>query len=229
MNLKQFVEDVTWMRIVEGRVRSSTLDHVYTNDSNLINQVKTFSVSSGDHMPVMTFMNTNYNFTHKKMKIRSWKNNTKEGLDLLLRNEYWNVKWLSVQDYCDELEQKIMTVLEEIIPFKEIKIRRNVFMESANLMEMKKKRKNMFCNAQRRNSEHLLMKCKLMDKKIRLMENRDRRGKVRAKMKPGDQRSLWEAVKLAQSKEDTSLPLVINLADKSAKTNSGKAGQTFAK
>ena len=101
-------------------------------------------------------------------------------------------------------------------------------MESAGLTEMKKKRKNMFRNAQRRNSEQLLSKCRLLDKKIRLMENRDRRGKVRAKMKPGDQRSLWEAVKLAQSKEDTSLPLVMNLGEKSAKTNSGKA-DLFAK
>ena len=223
LHLKQFVKVTTWMRIVEGRVRSSTLDHVYTNDSSLINQVKTLSVSSGDHMPVMAIMNTEYNFIPKKMKIRNWKNYTKENLEIRLGGEDWDIQWLTAQDYCDELEQKIMTVLEELIPFKEIKVRRNVFVESTGLAEMKRKRKNMFRNAQRRNSESLLTKCKLMDKKIRLMENRDRKSKVRAKMKPGDQRSLWEAVKLAQSKEDSSLPLVMNLAEKSAKTNSGKA------
>ena len=223
LHLKQFVKVTTWMRIVEGRVRSSTLDHVYTNDSSLINQVKTLSVSSGDHMPVMAIMNTEYNFIPKKMKIRNWKNYTKENLEIRLGGEDWDIQWLTAQDYCDELEQKIMTVLEELIPFKEIKVRRNVFVESTGLAKMKKKRKNMFRNAQRRNSESLLTKCKLMDKKIRLMENRDRKSKVRAKMKPGDQRSLWEAVKLAQLKEDSSLPLVMNLAEKSAKTNSGKA------
>ncbi len=55
------------------------------------------------------------------------------------------------------------------------------------------------------------------------MASRDQRCKVRAKMKPGDQKSLREAVKLAQSREDSSLPPVMNVAGKSAKKNSGKA------
>jgi len=38
------------MRIVE----------VYVNDSSLIKQVKTLSVSSGGHMPVIAIMNTDY-------------------------------------------------------------------------------------------------------------------------------------------------------------------------
>ncbi len=170
-------------------------------------------------MPVIAILNTDYNFIPKKLKIRCWKNYKKENLEILLGNEDRYNNWLAAQDYCDKLEQKVMTTQEELIPFKEIKLRRNIFKESANLTEMKKKRKNMFQNAQCHNSECLLAKCKLMDKKIRLMENKDQRSKVRAKMKPGDQRSQWEEVKVAQSREDTSLPLVMNLAEIYAKTN----------
>jgi hypothetical protein len=66
------------------------------------------------------------------------------------------------QDFNNELEQKIMSVLEFLIPFKEIKVWKDNYSEPFWLSDMKRKRKNLFENARRwiRRSEKVSRKKK---------------------------------------------------------------------
>ncbi len=57
--------------------------------------------------------------------------------------------WGGTQDFNNELEQKIMSVLEFLISFKEIKVWKDNYSEPFWLSDIKRKRKNLFKNARR--------------------------------------------------------------------------------
>ena len=54
LNLVQLVEFETWSRLVQGTWRSSILDHVYTNDGTVINELNAVDSVIGDHK-ILTF------------------------------------------------------------------------------------------------------------------------------------------------------------------------------
>jgi hypothetical protein len=99
-----------------------------------------------------------------------------------------------------------MSVLEVLIPFKEMKVRENNYSEPIWLSDMKRKRKNLFKNARRRESTRLFERCRKMDQKIRREEQRSNRKKIRNKILQGGQKGLWEAVKMAQNKPQDQIP-----------------------
>ncbi len=105
------------------------------------------------------------------------------------------------QDFNNELEQKIMSVLEFLIPIKEIKVWKDNYSEPFGLSDMKRKRKNLFKNARRRESTRLFERCKEMDQKIRKGEQKSSKKKICAKIFKGGQSGLWDAVKMAQNKQ----------------------------
>jgi len=104
------------------------------------------------------------------------------------------------QDFNNKLEQKIMSVLEFLIPIKEIKVWKDNYSEPFWLSDMKRKRKNLIKNARRRESTRLFKRCKEMDQKIRKGEQKSSKKKNCAKIFKGGQSGLWDAIKMAQNK-----------------------------
>jgi hypothetical protein len=120
-----------------------------------------------------------------------------------------------------------MSVLETLIPFEEIKVRNNNFSEPLWLSDMKRKRKNLFKNARRRESTRLFERCRKMDQKIRREEQKSNKKKIRNKILQGGQRGLWDAVKMAQNKPQNQIPEKMIYNDQELETD-GSLAQGFA-
>ena len=206
MHLTQIVKFNTWRRVVNGQLKTSLLDHVYENIFGLVEKVTEISSSTSDHSPVLININVMIEQITEKIVVRNWSNYSIEKLEELLRERNWDIDCTHVQDYNNELEQNLMTVLETLIPFEEKKIRKNNFSEPNWLSDMKRKRKNLFKNATRRKNATLFMKCKELDRKIKKEELKTNKKRIRNKILSGGQKGLWEAVKMAENKPHNAVP-----------------------
>jgi hypothetical protein len=159
--------------------------------------------------------------------VRNWSGYSKERLLDLMSKENWDIDCYKVQDFNNELEQKIMSVLEFLIPFKEIKVWKDNYSEPFWLSDMKRKRKNLFKNARRRESTRLFERCKKMDQKIRKGEQKSNKKKICSKILQGGQSGLWDAVKMAQSKPQKQIPTKMLYNGQELKTDESMA-QGFA-
>ena len=74
------------------------------------------------------------------------------------------------------------------------------------MSEMKRKRKNLFKNARRRNNARLFERCSEMDRKIRKEEQKNGKKRIRNTVLRGGQKGLWDAVKQAQNKPRAQTP-----------------------
>jgi uncharacterized protein YkuJ len=227
MNLSQLVNFNTWRRIVNGELRTSLLDHVYENVHGLVENISAISTSTSDHTPLLIEVAIKICHKVETKTVRDWSKYSKEKLLDLLSKERWDIDCIDVQDFNNELEQKIMSVLEVLIPFKEIKVRNNNYSEPLWLADMKRKRKNLFKNARRRESTKLFERCKKMDLKIRKGEQRSYKKKIRNKILQGGQKGLWDGVKMAQSKPQNQIPVKMQYNDQELETDEELA-QGFA-
>ena len=226
-HMSQLVKMNTWRRIVNGELRTSLLDHVYENATGLIENVSEISTSTSDHSPLLINLAMEINHKTETRIVRNWSKYRKDNLLLLLSKTNWDIDCFEVQDFNDDLEQKIMLVLETLIPFEEKKIRNNKFAEPEWLSEMKRKRKNLFKNATRRKNTNLFARCKEMDQKIKKEELKNGRRQIRSKIQQGGQKGLWDAVKMAQNKPQNQIPKEMTCNNEIYKTDESLA-QGFA-
>jgi hypothetical protein len=227
MNLSQLVKFNTWRRVVNGVLKTSLLDPVYENVHGLVENIDEISTSTSDHTPLLIDVALKVCHKVETRVIRHWSAYCKERLLELLSKERWKIDCCDVQDFNNELEQKIMLVLEVSIPFKKIKVRENNFSKPIWLSDMKRKRKNLFKNARRRESTRLFERCRKMDQKIKREEQRSSRKKIRNKILQGGQKGLWDAVKMAQNKPPDQIPKQMMYNNQELKTDEYMA-QGFA-
>ena len=144
--------------------------------------------------------------------VRNWKCYSKEKWINLLRGEDWTIAQQTVQDISNHLETLILKTLQTLAPLEEQLLKNNSYLLPPHLIKMRKKRKNLFKNAQRRKSAEDLKRCRKMDKQIRKMDFQNQRNKIRQKIKKGDSATLWEAVGIAKGNSSNGTPeLVITM------------------
>jgi hypothetical protein len=161
------------------------LDHVYTTNCRLVESVEEADYIFGDHCPVIiTLMCRNGN-TLSTRQIRDWKNYSPEILLRELEKQSWSIDMNDVQDYNDELEQRIMTIVDKLVPFVTREIADNNFSESPSIAMLKQRKKNVYNNARRRNNAQLLKRSRYLGKEIRQKINLSRRTKIREKILKG--------------------------------------------
>jgi endonuclease/exonuclease/phosphatase family metal-dependent hydrolase len=227
LNLSQLVKFNTWRRIVNGELRTSLLDHVYENVHGLVDNITEISTSISDHTPLLIDLAIKINHQVETKIMRNWSTYSKERLLNLLSEKDWNINCYNVQDFNNELEQKIMSVLEDLIPFQEIKVRKNNYSEPLWLSDMKRRRKNLFKNARRKGSTRLFERCKKMDQKIRKEEQKSNRKKIRNKIHQGGHKGLWDGVKMAQNKPQNQIPKKMEYNNQELETDE-RLAQGFA-
>jgi hypothetical protein len=225
--LTQLIKETTWSRLYEGSYRCSLLDHCYLSDLHTLKNVKLLEAEISDHTPIMIELNVNQTTEKKTLLKRNWKSYSKEVLICELQKVDWNIDCILVQDINNELEQKLLTVIDKLVPIQEISEKENRIFEADGICLLRKKRKNVFRNAKRRQSARLLTRCRDLDKKIRIMSFRKQRNKIRENISSGNQRSLWEAVKIAKNVPQARIPSVIKDGNKLAETP-GDQAQMFA-
>jgi len=114
--LLQLVDFPTWSRIDRGTLKTSVLDHVYTNNNGLIDTISELSVITSDHCPILVTLSSKIQTRARKTLIRNWRDYTKEKLVSTLTQQDWAVKCIEVEDFYDALEQKIMVVFYKLVP-----------------------------------------------------------------------------------------------------------------
>ena len=226
-SLIQMVKFSTWTRLHTGTIRQSIIDHVYVDNQALVEYVEEISVTVGDHVPVMISLLCKMKTERRTLFIRNWKNYSKEKLEMELAKEDWNIEATTAEDYSNLFENKLLGVLEHIIPY-EYKINRGGwYPDSERIVKLKRKRKNLFLNAKRRGDGGRLQKCRVLDRKINSMQRRGCWNGVRKKILEGGQQGLWKGLRLAQSKPVEPIPKEIK-SETELLVTPGDQAQAFA-
>ena len=225
--LTQLVKEATWSRLYEGSYRSSLLDHCYLSDLHTLKNVKLLDAEISDHTPIMIELASNKTDEKRTILKRNWRGYSKELLLEELEKVNWNIDCTQVQDFNNELEQKLLTVIDNLIPVQMITEKEKRIFEAEEVRLLRKKRKNIFRNARRRESARLLTRCRDLDKKIRIMSFRKQKNKIRENILSGNQKSLWEAVKIARNVPQERFPSIIRDGNEKAEKPTDQA-QMFA-
>jgi hypothetical protein len=145
----------------------------------------------------------------KTTVVRNWKGYSKEKWLELLRGEDWTITQDVVQDISNYLEVKILNTLQVLAPLEEQQLKNGSYLLPPHLIKIRRRRKNLFKNAQRRRSAEDLKRCRRMDKQIRRLDFQNQRNKIRQKLRKGDSATLWEAVNIAKGNPSNGIPEVI--------------------
>ena len=110
----QVVNFVTWTLTVDGNVRESILDHVYTTNPLSILNLNHNWLAFTDHGLIM------FQISSKKSELehsirRDWCNYSKEKLGQALARHDWDFTSDSVQAYLDQLENQLVTIVDELV------------------------------------------------------------------------------------------------------------------
>ena len=120
MSLIQLIKFDTWSRVVNGQVRSSVLDHLYTNDATLVSKIGTINPIIGDHN-VITAVVAGLVPDPDPVYKRDWRTYTKEKLLEKLSGTDWTFQANDVQSYWSLLEERIVAVCDDLIPYNTFK------------------------------------------------------------------------------------------------------------
>ena len=117
----------------------------------------------GDHSPVVITIAKMGRQETTTMQVRNWKNYSQELLLHHLSQENWTINAKEVQDYNDEFEQRLMAIVDKLVPFEERKVTGNKVSESPQITLLRRKKKNTLTNARRRNSANLMKNVKTLE------------------------------------------------------------------
>jgi len=102
--LLQLVDFPTLSRQDSGMLKSTVLDHVYTNKNGLIDTISELSVITGDHCPILVTLLSKIQTCGRKTLTKNWRDYTKEKLVSTLTQQDWTVKCIEVEDFYYALE-----------------------------------------------------------------------------------------------------------------------------
>ena len=206
-NLIQIVENPTWSRIVNGTLRESLLDHIYVNDVTLFNEASEMTPYFGDHkMVYCTYNDSKHKPTYCQK--RNWMHYNKEELVMLLSQIPWEIKSDSVQDAWNEIEYKLINIIDRVAPveeFTDYKATKTIVTPSF-IIAAKNKRKKLLSRLKTSRSPEIKDQIKTLDSKIRSFYHKRKTNDVRRSIIPGNTSSLWKAVNVAKDVHKNTLP-----------------------
>ena len=205
-NFVQLVNFPTWSRIVKDVIRESTIDHVYTSKPTSINELYSIKPFFGDHLLVVIGVATAKPKVQTTFR-RSWRNYSKTAPVQSLSEVDWNVVADTVQDTWNIFENKLINVIDYLIP--ETEFISNITHKSVMPTVIKSKinkRKKLLQQYKRNKSTLIKTNIKVLDKEIRAHFNMSKIKNVRKEITPGCTQSLWRAVKIARDVHVSNLP-----------------------
>ena len=111
----QVVNFVTWTLTVDGNVRESILDHVYTTNPLSILNLNHNWLAFTDHGLIMFQISSKKSEPEHSIR-RDWCNYSKEKLGQALARHDWDFTSDSVQAYWGQLENQLVTIVDELVP-----------------------------------------------------------------------------------------------------------------
>ena len=211
----QHVKEPTWERVIQGNVKNSILDHIYCTDSTIVGDVLYRDTIYGDHK--MVILSTTNELTERDYKIqrRNWRAYSVDALIQNLNQVRWETDIDSTQEMWNSYEQEILTIVDKIAPLEEVgsTIKRKV----SKTLKSKLNRRSHLLKKRKHHTqqEHEKDELKTLNKYIRNYYYDERKMHVRRKIIPGNNKSLWDAVKIARDIEPTPLPSILTRDGKS--------------
>ena len=114
-NLNQSVDFTTWSRSINNNPKTSTLDHVYTNNTELIFECFGVRPIFGDHCIVVASLSTS-KIPEKFSYRRDWRHYTPLECYAAFAQTDWNIDCVDVQQYRNLLENKIIVIVNLLSP-----------------------------------------------------------------------------------------------------------------
>ena len=209
LNLIQIVDFSTWSRTVSGQQRESIIDHVYTTDPLVIENLRAINPGIGDH--TMITLCTNNNQTQQTFNIkRNWTNYSKESLCTLLSETNWRIDDTSVQGYWNAFENKLIAIVDKVAPLATFVNNSCVRQDPPQGIKQKiNLRKRLLRKFKLDKSEELKHRIKELDNYIKQFHHNNKAKRVRKAIIPGNTKSLWNAVKIARDVNVSNLPNIL--------------------
>ena len=213
----------TWSRIIKDILKESLLDHAYTNDiTNVEHSTEQLAIS--DHKLLCVNINCETNQQKSVTYVRDWSKYSKD----LLKNKLNSINFnelilLDSTSLASVLNQVLGTILDDLCPILRAKSNIDKSLISPRLIKLTNKRKSMYKKYKRNKSEMTKKELKGVELKIKTILRDERVKKIRSKIKPNDQSSLWKAVKIAKNISVMDMPQTILYNNRSATTDQEKA------
>ena len=204
--LVQIVEGPTWSRMVNGILRESIIDHIYINDTALFSESEKMKPYFGDHEMIFCHYN-DAKVTPSYTKRRNWRHYTKEKLNSILSQTSWTILSDSVQDTWNEIENKLIKIVDIVAPIEEFTNERSTKSITPPFISAAKNRRKKLLTKMKI-SPNLEMKTEIrtLDLKIRQFYHKKKATSVRKAIIPGNASSLWKAVNIAKDVQTNLLP-----------------------
>ena len=205
LNLIQMVDFITWSRVVGIELKESILDHIYTRSPTSISNISSIMPLFGDHRLITFCINEAKPKPFVNFR-RDWRKYSKEHLCNELSLIDWNLNIDDVQGFWNALEAKLISVIDNIIPmtkFVNNTIKERISSAIKNKINIRnrllKKRKNNF-------TPELKSRIANLTFEIKTHFFSKRRLSVRKGITPGNNKALWQAVKLAKNHGTPNIP-----------------------
>ena len=202
----QIVTFATWSRTVNNIIKESILDHIYTKKPVNISNLTCNLIAFGDHNLITFEINSNTKIKPEIYK-RNWLNYTKEKLCSKLNSIDWNIEYDDVQGYWNCFESKLVEAIDVIAPIElqKHRVERNHTIPSVikNKINRRDRLLKKTIANNRPDRKDLL---KSLNKEIKLFFHTQKKKQVRCGILPGNSKSLWDAVRIANDKNVTGLP-----------------------
>ena len=209
LGLYQHVNFPTWSRIVNGTLKESILDHVYSNNPTLIHDIGSVVPVFGDHLLVFfdfSIGTGNKNIIWK----RDWRLYSKELLCTELSRINWDLNVPDVQHCWNLFECKLLEVVDKVVPYAKF-INDEVMQPESNpkIRTLQNARKNLLRKLKIRPTDTLKQKINQFDTAIKKHYYLQKRKKIRRGILPGNSKSLWSAVRIAKDQNIEGFPKII--------------------
>ena len=206
-NLTQIVNFDTWSRIVLNRKQSSCIDHIYIRNPTSLSDIKSTTPPFGDHQMVSFIIKSVLSPANKIFR-RNWKNYSKEALNIKLSETNWQIEHDDVQGYWNCFESKLVNITDELAPVELIPTKQNTrdIAITTSIKNKINRRDRLLKKTISNNTPEKKYLLKSLNKEIKLYFLSTKSKLVRRNLVPGNSKSLWDAVKIANDVNVSGLP-----------------------
>ena len=202
----QMIDFVTWSRVVNNVLKSSVLDHLYVRDATIINDIRSCKPCFGDHLLVMFSVGTTAQTPKRSLK-RDWRKYSKLALCQGLEGVDWDVGVDTVQEYWNIFENKLINVVDRLIPITEFENNKVKHSSPPPIVKNWLNTRQRLLKIQNNRPDPIIKsKIKSLDLQIRAHFRKQKTNDIRRSIKPGNSKSLWQAVKTAKNINPETIP-----------------------
>ena len=210
----QVVNFDTWQRIVLGRPKSSIIDHIYVTKDIANYECTSYKPIYGDHHLVI--ISTTFKCPEKQITFkRNWRDYRIENLREKLTNCNLDFDISSVQEYWNRLENSLVQIADELAPIT-VYCNNSIAGKSKkkpHINRMLNRRKKLLKREKNLRTQVINEEIKALNLKIRQFFTQNKRNFICSKIKTGDSKSLWHAVKAAKDIPVINMPKSMTLND----------------